>query len=111
MKPSFLKFREIAGDIVPEFGYEECDNYKAIDSMQKGMLQFAEEFNRFKNLIEKLEEISGHDAYAPLQNMMEKRKQCYHIFENYKISQLPGKFSESGIQTIGELMKEFRYVK
>ena len=111
MKPSFLKFREISGDIVPEFGYEECDNYKAIDSMQKGMLQFAEEFNRFKNLIEKLEEISGHDAYAPLQNMMEKRKQCYHIFENYKISQLPGKFSESGIQTIGELMKEFRYVK
>lgn len=35
MKPSFLKFREIAGSIVPEFGYEEYDNYKAIDSMQK----------------------------------------------------------------------------
>lgn len=111
MKPSFLKFREISGDIVPEFGYEECDNYKAIDSMQKGMLQFAEEFNRFKNLIVNLEGISGHDAYAPLQSMMEKRKQCYHIFENYKISQLSGKFSESGIQTIGDLMKEFRYVK
>ena len=111
MKPSFLKFREIAGSIVPEFGYEEYDNYKAIDSMQKGMLQFAEEFDRFKNLMDNLEGISGHDAYAPLQSMMKKRKQCYHIFKNYKVSQLSGKFSESGIQTIGELMKESKYVK
>ena len=110
-KPSFLKFREIAGSIVPEFGYEEYDNYKAIDSMQKGMLQFAEEFDRFKNLMDNLEGISGHDAYAPLQSMMKKRKQCYHIFKNYKVSQLSGKFSESGIQTIGELMKESKYVK
>lgn len=111
MKPSFLKFREIAGSIVPEFGYEEYDNYKAIDSMQKGMLQFAEELDRFKNLMDNLEGISGHDAYAPLQSMMKKRKQCYHIFKNYKVSQLSGKFSESGIQTIGELMKESKYVK
>lgn len=111
MKPSFLKFSELGGAIIPEFGYEELDNYKAIDSMQKGMLRFAEEFNRFKNLFENLEGISGHDAYAPLQGMMGKRKQCYHIFKNYKISQLSGKFSEIGIQTIGDLMKESKYVK
>lgn len=110
MKPSFLKFREIEGAIVPEFGYEEYDNYKAIDSMQKGMLRFAEEFNQFNNLMENFEVISGHDAYAPLLSMMEKRKQCYHIFKDYKISQLSGRFSEGGIQTIGDLMKESKYV-
>lgn len=111
LKPSFLKFvKTNEGVIEPLWGYEETENQLAIQNMHKGMLQFAEEMERVKNIMKNMGDIGGWDAYAPLRNSMKNTRLCYNTFKDYRISQLSGKFSEHSIETVGDLMREYNYI-
>ncbi len=110
--PSFLHFlRQENGDIRPVFGYKEQKNQEAIKEIQKGIEEFAKQWNSMPNDLKKFLAIEGEDAYAPVKNMLQKRKICYNIFKDYEINELSGKFSKATISTIGALMEEYKYIE
>lgn len=110
-KPSFLKFcRNHTGILEEVYGYDEAENYPAIESMHAGIMAFVNEFQRISQAVDGFIGISGGDAYAPVKNTMKKPRLCYEIFKEYQITQLSGKFSKKTIQTVGEIMKDYNYI-
>lgn len=110
--PSFLNFLKLEnGEIQPVFGYKEQKNQDAIVEIQDGIETFAKQWDSLPKDLKELLTIEGEDAYAPVKNMLQKKKICYDIFKDYEISELSGKFSKATISTIGALMEEYGYIE
>ena len=110
--PSFLNFlKQENGEIQPIFGYKEQKNQDAIVEIQDGIETFAKQWGSLPKELKELLTIEGEDAYAPVKNMLQKKKICYDIFKDYEISELSGKFSKATISTIGALMEEYEYIE
>lgn len=109
--PSFLKFElNEENEIKPLFGCDEKENYAIINSIHEGIMTFAKLYTALDTSIKTMLQISGGDAYAAFMNTADNHELCFELFKNYKISQLSGIFGDRSITTLGDIMREDRYI-
>lgn len=103
--PSFLKFElDKDGNVVLKYCEKE-NNGKMIDSMQCGIMDFADEYLTYEKQFGDVLEICGQEAYIPLDSMARAKKLCTGLLGDYEIHATPGMFDNEQKQTYREAQK------
>lgn len=92
--PTFLKFKlDKQGKVIFEYGCKE-NNKKLLGSLQKGIMDFAEDYLKYWMYFGDVLEICGQDAYIPVDSLAEAKKECIRLLGEYEIHKDPGIFDE-----------------
>ncbi len=103
-RPTFLKFRmDQEENVVLEYGMQE-HNRSILDSLQKGMLDFAKDYIKYWKRFGDILEICGQEAYIPIDCVAKAKKECMKLFGAYEIREDPGIFEEKDRCTYKELI-------
>ena len=76
-----------------------------IDSMQCGIMDFADEYLIYEKQFGDVLEICGQEAYIPLDSMARAKKLCTGLLGDYEIHATPGMFDNEQKQTYREAQK------
>lgn len=103
--PSFLKFDlDQNGNVILKYSAKE-NNKKIIDSLQHGIMDFAEDYLAYGKYFGDVLEICGQEAYIPIDSMARAKKTCMKLLGEYEIHADPGVFNNRKKQTYKEVQR------
>lgn len=97
--PSFLKFDlDQSGNVILKYGVKE-NNTKILNGIQRGIMDFAEDYLAYGKHFGDVLEICGQEAYIPIDSMARSKKTCMKLLGEYEIHADPGVFKDRKKQT------------
>lgn len=104
--PTLSGINEYEGFFDLKFGFAEAENYKTIEDIQDGIMDFALDYKEHTKHYTFLRNISGYDAYIPFRYITNDLKLVKEIFSDYTFAQGMGFDEETmTMEYIDELIK------
>lgn len=91
-----------------EFERAEVRNYKIIEYIQKGILDFIELYYRHFDKYDYMLNIKGHDAYTPVHHVLKDLSLIDLLFKDYVYNRTVGNDYIDRVETIGHLIDSWR---
>ena len=105
--PTFSGFSSKEGKIKLEFGTPEIENYKFISEIQKGIMDFTNDYMLHTHQYPFLLNISGNDAYTPFQVLASNTEYFKKYFSDFTYSIVTDiSNNQSKLETIGDILKK-----
>lgn len=105
VNPTFIKFeKEKDGSIGFCYGPKE-NNEEMIQSIQRGINDFAEEYFKYQRKFGRLLDICGQEAYMPFDAIAEARKCVLKVLGRYEVNTNTGILDKSQEITFREVVK------
>lgn len=103
-KPTFVKYQmNQDGTVGFVYGPGE-DNSEAAAAIQKGIYDFAADYSHYQKIFGACMELSGREAYMPIDALAKDKKYCLKLLGNYEINEMSGMFDTMHVRRFQDIV-------